>query len=93
MIKEDATGSELMLGVRPEDILVRGEGLSGAFEAEAYAMEPLGRDVIVNLRLNDIIIKMMTTPAFRAGIGERVWVGFDLDKMHLFDMKTEEAIL
>ena len=92
-IKKGATSSELILGVRSEDILVRKEGEPGAFKAEVYAMEPLGRDVIVNLKLDDIVIKMVTTPAFRAGIGEGIWVGFDFDKMHIFDSKTEEAIL
>jgi len=93
VLKENARSSELILGVRPEDIIISERKAEGSFEAEIYAMEPLGRDVIVNLRMNDTILKMMTSSLFKGAVGEKIWVRISLDKIHIFDKKTESAIL
>jgi len=93
LIKEKTTGPELTLGVRPEDLSVpkrRGEEL---FEAEVFVMEPLGSEVIVDLMVGDNLVKMRTTPDFRARPGQKVHVTFNKDKMHVFDKRTGNAII
>ncbi len=91
-IKENATSADLILGVRPEDVSVSKRKNLGTFEAEVYAVEPLGRDIIVNLKTDGTLIKMITKSTFKAEIGEKIPVEFDLNKIHIFDKKTENAI-
>jgi len=94
IIKEKATSSELILGVRPEDIsLGRKRAPEKFIEAEIYVTEPLGSEVIVDLKVGDNLVKAKATPDFSMSIGEKVWIGFNKEKMHLFDKKTEKAII
>jgi multiple sugar transport system ATP-binding protein len=94
IIKEKATGSELILGVRPEDIsLGKRRTPEKLVEAEVYVTEPLGSEVIVDLKVGDNLVKAKTTPDFAISIGEKVWMGFNKERMHLFDKKTEKAII
>ena len=94
IIKEEATSSELILGVRPEDIsLGKKRTPKKIVEAEVYVTEPLGSEIIVDLKVGDNLVKVKTTPDFEISIGEKAWIGFDKEKMHLFDKKTGKAII
>lgn len=94
-ITEDgATGSELILGVNPEDISLGKIRTPETFvEAEVYVTEPLGSEVIVDLNVGDNMVKIKTTADSSVNIGEKVWIGFRKEKIHLFDKKTEKAII
>ena len=94
LIVERATGDELVIGVRPNDLLVyTSDAPKWSFTAEVYAIEPLGTETIVNLKIKDNIYKAVVKPEFRAWIGDKVKVYVDPSRMHLFDAKTEQAIL
>jgi multiple sugar transport system ATP-binding protein len=94
IIIEKATGSELILGLRPEDIFTEKKRTPKNFiEAEVYVTEPLGSEVIVDLKVGDKLVKAKTALDFRINIGEKVWIGFNKEKMHLFDKKTGQAII
>lgn len=93
IIKEEPTGSELILGVRPEDVsLGKKRTPEKLVEAEIYVIEPLGSEIIVDLKVGDNLVKVKTTD-FTMNIGKKVWVGFNKEKMHLFDKKTERVII
>jgi len=94
IIKEKATSSELILGARPKDISLGKRRTPENFvEAEVYVTEPLGSEVIVDLKVGDKLVKAETTPDFAISISERVWIGFIRERMHLFDKKTEKIII
>ncbi len=93
-IKQKASSSELVLGVRPENISIHRRGaLDSHIKGEVYVIEPLGSDIVVNLRVGDALFKIRAPPDFRAKVGEELWISFNLDKIHIFDKKTEEAII
>jgi multiple sugar transport system ATP-binding protein len=93
-IKENATGSDLILGARPEDISIGKKKTPEKFvEGEVYIIEPLGSEVILDLTVGNNIIKVKANPDFAVSIGERVWIGLNMEKIHLFDKKTEKAII
>ena len=93
-IKQQATSSELILGVRPEDILVHKKRIPAAnIEGEVYVLEPLGSEIILDLKVGENLIKAKTPPDFRVDTGDRVWLSFDTNKIHVFDKKTEKAIV
>ena len=55
--------------------------------------EPLGSEVIVDIKVNDELIKVKESPGFKLEVGDDVWLSFDYNKLHLFDEKTGEAII
>jgi len=94
IIKARATGSELVLGVRPEDItLCEKSGSPESIEANVYVVEPLGSEVIANLKVGEELIKAKTPPDLKLQIGQKVWITFSKDKMHIFDRKTEKLVI
>jgi inositol-phosphate transport system ATP-binding protein len=84
-------GRRLILGIRPEDISVEAE--PGDANAEVYVVEPLGRDMLVDLRLKGTPVRVLAPASFRAAIGANVPLTFDRAKIHLFDPETEQALL
>jgi len=94
IIKAKATGSELVLGVRPEDITLWEKGGSPvSIEANVYVVEPLGSEIIADLKVGENLIKAKTPPDLRLQIGEKVWITFNKNRMHIFDRKTEKLII
>jgi len=93
-VKQQATSSKLILGVRPEDILVHKKRVPEAnVEGEVYVLEPLGSEIVLDLKVGENLIKVKTPPDFRVNTGDRVWLSFDTNRIHAFDKKTEKAIV
>jgi len=86
-----ATGPEVVMGIRPEDIALvpQGEGIP----AEVYITEPLGRDLLIDLKLAGIDVRALVDPSVKAEVGEVVGLKFNAQKVHLFDPETEESLL
>jgi ABC-type sugar transport system ATPase subunit len=55
-------------------------------------VEPLGAKSIVTLSVGKILVKSIVPGTFKADLGERLWMDFNMDKLHVFDSKTEQAI-
>jgi len=89
MIKAQATSSELVIGVRPEDVEIMNQP-SGAdsVPTSVYIVEPLGAKSVVSVSIGNTIIKALTTGAFKAGVGETKWIRYRKDKIHIMDKKT-----
>jgi len=92
-VRDKATGSELVLGARPEDIKVHTGKQPESVEAEVYAVEPLGNEIIVDLKIGDQIVKAVTDPTYSGKIGDSAWVTINKQRMHIFDKKTEQCLL
>ncbi len=98
IIEGKAQGDRIMLGIRPEHILpiaeARGRGLTGqAVPVKVDLVQPLARQKIVDLKLEEQVIKMLVPSAWPIAKGEELEVIFDPKKMHLFDQRTERAIV
>ncbi len=92
-IRQKATGNTFTFGIRSEDIALYTEPGPDRIPSEVYVMEPLGDVNLFDLKVGEHIIKAKTLPNFRLRIGDSVWMKLDPDKLHLFDMQTERAIL
>lgn len=84
-------GPELIFGVRPEGIIPSNVRVPGGVECEVYAVEPLGSEVIVDLRVGESIFKAKLSE-FSGNVGERVWMRFNEAGIHLFE-KSGKAIV
>ncbi len=86
-------GTEVDLGVRPEHISISMAEEEGAIPATVYVIEPLGTETIVNVKINDSLVKIKVSGELTLEPGTRIWIRFDINKIHVFDRKTEEAII
>ncbi|MFW6180906.1 MAG: ABC transporter ATP-binding protein [Spirochaetota bacterium] len=87
-----AFGRPLVLGVRPEWIVIERKKGDGSAPAEVYVEELLGPCKIVDLKIGGGIIKARTGAEFDARVGEGVWVRFNEKKVHFFDQETGDAV-
>jgi len=89
LIRKTSHDSELVLGIRPHDLeIYKEKPVKSHFEAEVFAVEPVGTETIVNVKVGDNVYKIITSPDFTAKIAEKVYVAIDVDKIHLFEKKS-----
>jgi ABC-type sugar transport system ATPase subunit len=88
-----ASGAEqLVLGVRPEEVLLGGDGAAD-FEAAVVAREPLGDETIYDLQIGEHLLQTRQPPSLRLPIGQRVPVRLDRSRLRVYDKTTERAII
>jgi multiple sugar transport system ATP-binding protein len=97
IIESRMSSPELVLGIRPEHILIcdETEGQAAAAKvipAEVDLVQPLARKKIVDLRVEGTHIKMILPGTYAISQGETIRVMFDSQRIHLFDQATERAI-
>jgi ABC-type sugar transport system ATPase subunit len=80
---------EVIVGVRPEDVLIVDEGAP----ADVNVVEPLGRDDLLDVRIGEASFRVLADPALNVQMGDRVQLGFNADKIQFFDPETEESLL
>ena len=91
VLREKAS-AEVVLGIRPEDIAIQGKRSPESINAEIYVVEPLGRETLINLSIGNIRIRALAQ-ALKADVKEKVWINFDLKKIHTFDKRTGKVLV
>jgi len=87
---------QLVLGIRPEHIRLGPETGVNAIPAEVYVLEPQSNELIVDLKLGDLILKMRGDKremGFRPQLSQQVWMELQQDHLHLFDKNSETCII
>jgi multiple sugar transport system ATP-binding protein len=87
-------GERVTLGVRPENLhLATGEDAAeNSFDAVVEVVEPLGSEMLLDVRAADTPMVARVDPRTRVKAHERVRLAFDPEQLHFFDRKTEAAI-
>jgi len=94
LIRERATGSELILGIRPEDVYVNRKPISEeSIKAVVHMTEPLGSKMILHSKIGEVDVKSIIPATYSVNTGEEIWLEFEKEKLHIFDAKTKEAII
>jgi multiple sugar transport system ATP-binding protein len=85
---------EYVLGVRPQDINVfrNATKKEGYIRAFVEVTEPIGDQIILDLRIGEYLVKAVVAPSFKAEVGEELWISFEADKIHVFDNKTGKTL-
>ena len=83
---------EVLLGVRPEDLLVSKEQAEGAFRARVLVVEPLGPHLQLTLEREGETFRALADPDFSVAFGEEVWVRPNPGRVRLFHPKTGKAL-
>jgi multiple sugar transport system ATP-binding protein len=83
---------DLMVGIRPENVLVARQEAQGHIPVEAHIIEPLGAYDIVDLKLGQQFFRARTVSGYVERAGDMVWAKLDEAQTHFFNARTEEAL-
>jgi multiple sugar transport system ATP-binding protein len=93
-LQETTSGSEVVLGIRPEDIVAHTENKgTDSVKGEVYVVEPLGSDLILDIKVGEALIKVKASPTQKVSPGTVIWLTFDRNKLHVFDKKTGKTLV
>jgi multiple sugar transport system ATP-binding protein len=87
---------QIALGIRPENIHAREytpAGIRGApVDAEVDVTELMGNEIILYLKLGERQFLARVDPRLDVRPGQKMGVAIDIDRLHMFDPETGEAI-
>ncbi|WFO75671.1 ABC transporter ATP-binding protein [Desulfurococcaceae archaeon MEX13E-LK6-19] len=90
---------KVIVGFRPEDTHIFPASASidekyrnRCFYGEVYAVEPLGRENIVTVSIDNVMVKVIVPRGETFNVGEKVMLCPIEEKIVLFDVKTEKAL-
>jgi len=85
-------GREVLVGIRPENLLDAGSGGRGPtarMQVDVEVVEPLGHEVLVHGKFGDALLVAKADPHRTPKMGQRLELVIELDGLHLFDSETE----
>jgi multiple sugar transport system ATP-binding protein len=95
-VYREHVGKEVIFGIRPDNTYDKGFAPPGikeaVIEAQVEVTELLGNEVVVYLATENNEFLGRFDPRTQAKVGDTIPITFDMDRMHVFDKKTERAI-
>jgi len=86
-------GKPVVLGLRPEALRPADGGAGDyAFDAIVEVVEPLGSEILLDVRVGESPVVARVDPALRVAAHDRVRLAFDPARAHFFDSASEAAI-
>jgi multiple sugar transport system ATP-binding protein len=89
-------GDRVRIGIRPEDVRVAlgapAPGDSAWAPASIFAVEPIGGDTLVDVKLGEARVLAKTKAGFMGRIDDRCRIAFDGAKLHVFDAGDGRAL-
>jgi multiple sugar transport system ATP-binding protein len=88
-------GRKIVVGVRPEHLHDPSDPATGPtarLPVEVEVVEPLGDEVIVHARAGDDLLVYKVEPHHPPEFGQKLEVVLEVDRLHLFDAKTEQRL-
>ena len=83
---------DVLFGVRPEDIYICDAKEKGAIELTAEVVELLGSEYYVYSKIGDQRIVLKVPSNLRIELNDKIYVRFNMDRIHLFDNFSERAL-
>lgn len=90
-----AAGQDLLVGVRPQDLVVLGADAPApdlALEGKVSVVEPLGSETFVHVEIGERTLMASAPPKAAPAAGATVRLGAAVAGLHVFDAKTEKAL-
>jgi multiple sugar transport system ATP-binding protein len=91
--RSGATGNQLVLGIRPEDLRIATEPGPNTVETRVDVVEPVGSDNYVYVTLGGQECTVRAAADVRPTSGDSALVTFDESSVHLFDTASETNVL
>ena len=88
-------GKEAVLGIRPEDLedsnFVQNASKNNTITAKVEVTETMGSEIYLYIDIEGILITARVNPRSGCRSGEKATLYVDIDKIHIFDRKTEKV--
>ena len=81
---------KVIMGIRPEDIAI---SPGGELSGEVYMVEPMGRENLIDVRVGEHSLIILTAAATNPKPGEHVKLTFNTENVQFFDPQTEKSLL
>jgi len=87
-------GQRVMLGVRPEALRPANgsDPAEYSFDSKVEVVEPLGAEILLNVRAGENAIVARVDPGVRVKVHENVRLALDPARVHFFDAASEAAL-
>jgi multiple sugar transport system ATP-binding protein len=87
-------GQRVTLGVRPEDLRPANgaDGGDYTFDAVVDVVEPLGSEILLDVKAGSSSIVARVDPSMRLKVHEPIRLAMAPERLHFFDVKTELAV-
>ena len=82
----------LALGVRPEAVRLAREAKQDYIKAEVHVIEPLGPFDILDIKVDNQLIRAKAGSQFVEKPGENIWIQLDEQRTHFFDKDTGKSL-
>lgn len=82
----------VVLGVRPEDVLVSDEPVAGGFKGKVYVTEPMGNVQYITVDVGGLKLLAQVDPSRDEGINKEVFCAFREGRTFLFDKESGRAL-
>lgn len=87
-----ATGPGVILGARHSTIALHRTAIPDTMPGRIYTVEPTGDITFAHVRVGEANLVVSVTPDVRLAMDDDVWLGFDQNRLHLFDGATGGAL-
>ncbi|MDE0530897.1 MAG: sn-glycerol-3-phosphate ABC transporter ATP-binding protein UgpC [Albidovulum sp.] len=89
-----SAADSLLVGFRPEDIAISGDGPDAGFGGSVVSIEELGHESLATVAAGEsqFIARLAPSVADRVRLGDRIGFSVDPAKLRFFDKRTGEAI-
>ena len=95
--KAAAVKGKVTMGLRPEDVDLVGDssstGAGHTLTGVADVVEPLGREDLVGVNVNDVEMRVLVDKTKGVSVGDNIKLGVNTSKAQLFDPETEQSLL
>jgi multiple sugar transport system ATP-binding protein len=88
-----ATSNQVVLGARHSTVKLHKSKVRAAVPGKVYTVEPTGDVTFVAVHLGTATVIVSLGPHIAIQPDEPVWIEFEQNKLHLFDGKTEQALV
>jgi multiple sugar transport system ATP-binding protein len=83
---------EVVVSVRPEDVVIYRTKEPGSIGFTAYSVLPSGADTTIVARLEDIEITVKEPGISEIQMEQRIWLGFKTETLNIYDKATGNLI-
>jgi len=83
---------DIVLGVRPEDVLLGRDAGQQSVPGEVFVVEDLGNERLVTLDLGDQFVVARVAADYPAEMGQQLSFGFLPERAHLFDPESQRRL-
>lgn len=85
-----AFNGKVVMGIRPEDVTI---DASGDTDGEIYVVEPLGREDLIDVRVGENSVHVLSDTAQGHKIGDQVKLKFNMVQAQFFDPNSGKSFL